>query len=125
MPCNSPAARPSKLPSPRPRCRTARTGIDAAFTYYPPGSLIPRTGLKPEIGGDSDATVYARLRFPMKEAPAFANSQSFNNWGDCDFTGRSPRRVRSKGASYECKVNGRAAGVRRRRRRQLPLSLAR
>jgi hypothetical protein len=44
----------------------------------------------------------------MKDAPAFANSQSFNNWGDCDFTGRSPRRVRAKGAAYECKVNGRA-----------------
>ena len=82
--------------------------VDAAFTYYPPGSLIPRTGLKPDLPGDADTTVYAKLRFPMKDAPAFANSQSFNNWGDCDFTGRSPRRVRAKGASYECKVNGRA-----------------
>jgi len=81
--------------------------VDAAFTYHPPGSLIPRTGLKPEIGGSGDTTVYARLRFPMQDAPAFANSQSFNNWGDCDFTGRSPRRVRSKGAPYVCKVNGR------------------
>ena len=82
--------------------------VDAAFTYYPPGSLIPRTGLKPDLPGDADTTVYAKLRFPMKDAPAFANSQSFNNWGDCDFTGRSPRRVRAKGAPYECKVNGRA-----------------
>jgi hypothetical protein len=81
--------------------------VDASFTYYPPGSLIPHTGLKPGLGGDQDSTVYARLRFPMNDAPAFANSQSFNNWGDCDFTGRSPRRVRAKGASYECKVNGR------------------
>jgi hypothetical protein len=81
--------------------------VDAAFTYYPPGSLIPRTGLKPDIGGDADTAVYARLRFPLKDAPAFANSQSFNNWGDCDFTGRAPRRVRAKGAPYECKVNGR------------------
>ena len=99
---------PEQTPLAAPTLPDRPDRIDAAFTYYPPGSLIPRTGLKPEIGGDSDATVYARLRFPMKEAPAFANSQSFNNWGDCDFTGRSPRRVRSKGASYECKVNGRA-----------------
>jgi len=76
------------------------------FTYYAPGSLIPRTGLKPDLGGRADYTVYAHLRFPMKQAPAFANSQSFNNWGDCDFTGRS-RRVSGKGATYSCKVNGR------------------
>ena len=81
--------------------------VDAAFSYYPPGSLIPYTGLKPDVPGSADMTVYARLRFPMKEAPAYANSQSFNSWGDCDFTGRAPRRVRAKDARYECKVNGR------------------
>jgi len=85
----SPLAAPALPDRPEP--------VDAAFTYFAPGSLIPRTGLKPEIGGDQDSTVYARLRFPMKDAPAFANSQSFNNWGDCDVTGRS-RRVRAKGA---------------------------
>jgi hypothetical protein len=47
------------------------------------------------------------LRFPIAEAPAFANSQSFNNWGDCDFTGRSPRGPHTKDAPYACKVNGR------------------
>jgi hypothetical protein len=47
------------------------------------------------------------LRFPLRDAPAFANSQSFNNWGDCDFTGRSPRRVTRKDMPYVCKVNGR------------------
>jgi hypothetical protein len=81
--------------------------VDAAFTYLPPGALIPRTGRKPDLGGSADRTVYANLRFPLRDAPAFANSQSFNNWGDCDFTGRSPRRVTAKDAPYVCKVNGR------------------
>ena len=76
------------------------------FSYFSPGLLIPGTGLKKELGGRADYTVYARLRFPVREAPAFANSQSFNNWGDCDFTGRSPRRLGKKGMLYSCKVNG-------------------
>ena len=77
------------------------------FTYFSPGFLIPNTGLKKDVGGRSDYTVYARLRFPLKEPPAFPNSQSFNNWGDCDFTGRSVRNPRKKDQSYSCKVNGR------------------
>ncbi|MBI3704920.1 MAG: peptidoglycan DD-metalloendopeptidase family protein, partial [Rhizobiales bacterium] len=77
------------------------------FTYFGPGNLIPGTGLKKDLGGRADYTVYAQLRFPMKAAPAFANSQSFNNWGDCDFTGRSRGRLRGKGTPYSCKVNGR------------------
>ena len=77
------------------------------FTYFSPGLIIPNTGLKKEIGGRADYTVYARLRFPIKEAPAFANSQSFNNWGDCDFTGRSVRSPRRKDQPYSCNVNGR------------------
>jgi hypothetical protein len=81
--------------------------VSPDFTYYPPGSLITGTGRHPDLNGRADRTVYADLRFPMREAPAFANSQSFNNWGDCDFTGRSPHRVRAKGAPYVCKVNGR------------------
>jgi hypothetical protein len=76
------------------------------FTYFSPGSLIPNSGLKKDIGGYADYTVYARLRFPIKDAPAFANSQSFNNWGDCDFTGRSAR-PRRKNQTYSCNVNGR------------------
>jgi len=77
------------------------------FTYFSPGFLIPSTGLKKDLGGRADYTVYARLRFPIKEAPAFANSQSFNNWGDCDFTGRTVRNPHKKGQSYSCKVNDR------------------
>lgn len=77
------------------------------FSYFSPGFLIPGTGLKKDLGGRPDYTVYARLRFPLRQAPDFANSQSFNNWGDCDFTGRSRRNLRGKGAPYSCRVNGR------------------
>jgi Peptidase family M23 len=75
------------------------------FTYFSPGFIIPNTGLKKDTSGRGDYTVYARLRFPLKNAPAFANSQSFNNWGDCDFTGRSAR-PRRKDQPYSCRVNG-------------------
>lgn len=81
--------------------------VSKDFTYFSPGFLIPNTGLKKDIGGRGDYTVYARLRFPLKEAPDFANSQSFNNWGDCDFTGRSVRNPRRKDQPYSCNVNGR------------------
>jgi murein DD-endopeptidase MepM/ murein hydrolase activator NlpD len=77
------------------------------FAYFSPGFLIPGSGLKKELGGRPDYTVYARLRFPLKAAPDFANSQSFNNWGDCDFTGRSRGGIRAKGTPYSCRVNGR------------------
>jgi hypothetical protein len=80
--------------------------VSKDFTYFSPGSLIPGTGFKKDLGGRGDYTVYAHLHFPLAIAPAFANSQSFNNWGDCDFTGRSPRRLGRKGMSYSCKVNG-------------------
>jgi len=77
------------------------------FTYFSPGLLIPNSGLKKDSRGRADYTVYARLRFPLKDMPAFANSQSFNNWGDCDFTGRSGRNPRKKDQPYSCNVNGR------------------
>ena len=81
--------------------------VAPAFSYFSPGFLIPGTGLKPDLGGRADYTVYGNLRFPMKSAPAFANSQSFNNWGNCDTVGRSPRRLGKKGMHYSCRVNDR------------------
>ncbi|MEJ2625856.1 MAG: M23 family peptidase [Pseudolabrys sp.] len=82
--------------------------VSPDFTYFSPGFLIPGTGLKPGLGGRADYTVYGDLRFPLKNAPDFANSQSFNNWGNCDTTGRSPRRLGRKGMHYTCRVNGRS-----------------
>ena len=43
-------------------------------------------------GGRGDDTVYADIRFPMAQAPAYINSQSFMNWGNCDLTGLDPTR---------------------------------
>jgi murein DD-endopeptidase MepM/ murein hydrolase activator NlpD len=97
------------MPQPRPTPKVPQTvdrpaAISPDFTYYPPGQILPGTGFH-GYGGRVDYTVYARIRFPLAEAPAYANSQSFMNWGDCDHTGRSPSGVHTKGASYRCRVN--------------------
>lgn len=80
--------------------------VSPNFSYFSPGFIIPGTGRSKELGGVADYTVYANLRFPLKDAPAFVNSQSFNNWGNCNFTGRSVRTLRKKGTPYSCSVNG-------------------
>lgn len=77
--------------------------LSADFTYAPPGDILPNTGFR-KLGGQADYTVYAKIQFPIAQAPAFANSQSFLNWGNCDFTGRTSSSSR-KGAPYRCKVN--------------------
>ena len=99
----SPRAEPHTL-APALSARPEKVSTD--FSYFSPGFLIPGTGMKKADTGRADYTVYANLRFPMQAPPSFANSQSFNNWGNCDFTGRSPRRLGRKGMSYSCKVNG-------------------
>ncbi|MDP2408752.1 MAG: peptidoglycan DD-metalloendopeptidase family protein [Pseudolabrys sp.] len=86
------------LPRPEP--------VSTDFSYFSPGYLIPGTGRSKELPGVADYTVYANLRFPIKDPPAFVNSQSFNNWGNCNFTGRSVRNLRKKGTPYSCTVNG-------------------
>jgi murein DD-endopeptidase MepM/ murein hydrolase activator NlpD len=78
--------------------------ISPDFTYYAPGDLIPGTGMKGQ-GGRPDTTVYAKIRFPMAQGPAYANSQSFMNWGDCDHTGRAGLGGDGKSAAYHCRVN--------------------
>jgi hypothetical protein len=79
--------------------------LDASpdFTYRPPGELIANSGYR-RAGGQADRTVYSQIRFPIEEAPAFANSQSFMNWGDCFLKGRSPR-PQDKGDPYRCRLN--------------------
>jgi len=73
------------------------------FTYRPLGGIIANSGYHGQAGR-ADPTVYAQIRFPLRDAPAFANSQSFLNWGDCNFTGRTSS-PRTKGGSYRCKRN--------------------
>jgi len=74
------------------------------FTFYGPGKLIPNTGMK-NHDGVVDYNVYAPIRYPMLNAPSYANSQSFMNWGDCDQTGRAPSPRGRKDAGYRCRVN--------------------
>ena len=55
------------------RSRRHRSSVRNAstpdFAFLPPGSLIPGTGRKPDLGGQSDRTVYAKLRFPLPRRP--------------------------------------------------------
>ncbi|MBI3700599.1 MAG: M23 family peptidase [Afipia sp.] len=73
------------------------------FTYHRPGNIIANSGYRGQ-SGVTDYTVYARIRFPIERAPAFANSQSFMNWGDCYRTGRVSWSS-TKGDEYHCKRN--------------------
>jgi hypothetical protein len=76
--------------------------VSPDFTYYAPGDLLPGTGTKGQ-SGRADATVYVKVRFPLAQAPDYVNSQSFNSWGDCDYTGR----VSLGHGAYRCRVNDR------------------
>jgi hypothetical protein len=73
------------------------------FTYFGPGNIVPRSGFKRK-GGVADYTVYSKIRFPIADAPAFANSQSFTNWGDCEAD--SAMAARAGIGSYRCREGG-------------------
>jgi murein DD-endopeptidase MepM/ murein hydrolase activator NlpD len=79
--------------------------VSPDFTYYAPGDILPGTGMRGQ-SGRADFTVYAKIRFPMAQAPAYANSQSFMNWGNCDLTGRVGLGGSGDNAAYHCRVNG-------------------
>ena len=86
----------------RPRCP------DRNFTYHAPGDLSPGTSYK-NMGGKVDYTVYARILFPVASSRAYANSQVFNNAGEC--LSDPPANITTvpephvKGDSYACKQN--------------------
>ncbi len=92
-------SRPASASSPVER--PERTSPD--FTYLPPGEIIAGSGYRGQ-SGHADSTVYSQIRFPLERAPAYANSQSFMNWGDCYHTGRAGWRP-VKGKAYRCKRN--------------------
>jgi Peptidase family M23 len=50
--------------------------ISPVFTYFGPGRLFPGSGFR-GAGGRVDYTVYAPIRFPIAESPAYANSQVY------------------------------------------------
>lgn len=80
-------------------------GQSTVFTYFGPGNIIAGTGFK-RRGGVADYTVYSKIRFPMADAPAFANSQSFMNWGDCEASGRYGMGTRGGIGAYRCRAGG-------------------
>ncbi len=79
------------------------TAVSPDFTYRPVGEIIANSGYHGQ-SGRADPTAYAQLRFPLRDAPAYANSQSFLNWGDCNYTGRTSA-THAKGGAYRCKRN--------------------
>ena len=89
--CAPPAARRRR--SQQPHIDLSRPQAKSDFTYYSPGDLIPNTGWH-KMPGRADYHVYARMRFPIADAPAYVKSQSFMPWGDCYRTGRSGRSAR-------------------------------
>lgn len=92
---------PAKIP--QPKFDLSRPEGKSDFTYYGPGDLIENSGWK-KMPGRADYHVYARMRFPIADAPGYVKSQSFMPWGDCYHTGTVGRTGR-KGAQYHCKVN--------------------
>ncbi len=52
--------------------------LSPVFSFHPPGRILPGTGFRGQ-GGRADNTVYSQIRFPVGEAPAFANTQMFQN----------------------------------------------
>ena len=95
----------------QPRQTTGVNTIDrppeqsTVFTYHSPGDILAGTGFRRK-GGVADYTVYSKIRFPLADAPAFANSQSFMNWGNCEATGRYGAGTLDGVRAYRCRVNG-------------------
>jgi hypothetical protein len=97
-------------PQAQPEAITADTierpaSPSTVFTYHGPGDILPGTGFR-RRGGVADYTVYSKIRFPLADAPAFANSQSFMNWGNCEATGRFGAGLVDGVRAYRCRVNG-------------------
>ena len=96
---------------PHEAAAAAPTGIERPenpspdFTFHSPGDIIAGTGFKGK-GGRADYTVYSKMRFPLLDAPAYANSQSFMNWGNCDSTGLMHMAGVGKDSTYRCRIGG-------------------
>ncbi|MGD0024018.1 MAG: M23 family peptidase, partial [Xanthobacteraceae bacterium] len=99
-----PQAGEEKSINPPPQTIDRPDKNSADFTYYAPGDILPGTGMRGQ-GGRADATVFSKIRFPMAQSPAYVNSQTFMNWGGCDFTGRVGLGGSGRNAAYRCKVN--------------------
>jgi hypothetical protein len=63
-----------RVAKPLPIERPAR--VSQSFGYYGPGQLLSGTGFRGQ-GGRPDYTIYSQIRFPLADAPAYANSQVY------------------------------------------------
>jgi hypothetical protein len=97
-------APPAETPSLAPEAIERPENVSPDFTYFAPGDILPGTGSRGQ-SGRADYTVYANIRFPMAQPPAYTNSQSFMNWGNCDLTGRVGLGGRGNDEAYHCRVN--------------------
>jgi len=79
--------RPAMRGEPVPPSRPARQS--ATFTYEAPGALLPSTGVR-KHDGQPDRTAYSQIRFPLREAPAFVNSQLFQKRNKPSEPGEQP-----------------------------------
>jgi hypothetical protein len=52
--------------------------MSPTFSYYGPGRIYPGSGFH-SAGGRVDYTVFAPIRFPLADAPAYANSQIYRD----------------------------------------------
>jgi murein DD-endopeptidase MepM/ murein hydrolase activator NlpD len=52
--------------------------VSQSFGYYGPGQIQSGTGFRGR-GGRVDYTVYSQIRFPLADAPIYANSEVFKN----------------------------------------------
>ncbi len=78
--------------------------LSPEFSYHRPGELIAHSGYR-SLGGKPDSTVYAQMRFPLQETPAYVNSQVYVNKDDCKRNGtRCP--VNDAPASPDEVING-------------------
>jgi hypothetical protein len=69
---------PRRLHAAKPLPIELPAKLSPSFTYYGPGQILSGTGFRGQ-GGRVDYTVYSQIRFPLAEAPAYANSQMFQN----------------------------------------------
>jgi murein DD-endopeptidase MepM/ murein hydrolase activator NlpD len=50
--------------------------VSQTFGYYGPGQILSGSGFR-GLGGRTDYTVYSQIRFPLADAPAYANSEVY------------------------------------------------
>ena len=78
------------------------TTVSPTFKFHPPGTLISRDTSQDKLGGVTTRIRWApnNFVFPLKLAPAFANSQLFMHGGDCFH-----QKIPLSGGRYKCGQN--------------------